>query len=392
MGRRLPAVPRPVLDKPTDQTRGFMRILVFLHDAFGGRGGIAKFNRDLLSALASHPATEEVVCLPRVIVEDEGVLPAKLDFRRAAARGNAAYMASMARVLASPGWFDLVICGHLRLMRLMRPLEWRRAAPFGLILHGVDAWEPFGGAEAARALARLDWFLAVSDFTKRRFCDWSGVPADKGLVVPNAVDLAHFTPGPKRPDLVQRYNLAGKSVLMGMGRLDARERYKGFDEVIEMMAAVRDSRPDLAYLICGDGSDRPRLEAKAKQLGIGDAVIFTGYVPEEDKVDHYRLADCFLLAGWGEGFGIVLIEAMACGIPAIASNLDASSEAVGDGKFGLVVNPRDRQQLFAAVEQALARPKTVPAGLETFSAASFERRIHELILDPLAARRGSSAS
>jgi phosphatidyl-myo-inositol dimannoside synthase len=218
------------------------------------------------------------------------------------------------------------------------------------------------------------------------------VPAAKGIVVPNAVDLGQFTPGPKRPDLVARYNLAGKSVLMGMGRLDARERYKGFDEVIEMMAAVRDQRPDLAYLICGDGSDRARLEAKAKQLGIAEAVIFTGYVPEAEKVDHYRLADCFLLAGWGEGFGIVLIEAMGCGIPAIASNLDASSEAVGDGKFGLVVDPRDRQQLFASVEQALARPKAVPQGLETFSDAAFERRIHQRILDPLAVRRGGSAA
>jgi phosphatidylinositol alpha-1,6-mannosyltransferase len=369
-----------------------MRILIFLHDSFGGRGGIAKFNRDLLGALASHTATEEVVCLPRVIVETVGPLPGKLDFRQEAARGNVAYLAAMARVMADRRWFDLVICGHLRLMRLMRPLEWRRPAPFGLILHGVDAWQPFGGAEARRALARLDWFLAVSDFTKQRFTEWSGVPAAKGIVVPNAVDLAAFTPGSKRPDLVARYGLAGRSVLMGMGRLDERERYKGFDEVIEMIAAVRDMRPDLAYLVCGDGSDRKRLEEKAKQLGIADSVIFTGYVPEAEKVDHYRLADCFLLAGWGEGFGIVLIEAMACGVPSIASNLDASSEAVSDGAFGLVVDPRDRTQLFAAVEQALARSKTVPPGLETFSAQAFEQRIHRLILDPLAERRGARSA
>jgi glycosyltransferase involved in cell wall biosynthesis len=154
---------------------------------------------------------------------------------------------------------------------------------------------------------------------------------------------------------------------------------------------VRDSRPDLAYLVCGDGSDRARLEAKAKQLGIADSVIFTGYVPEEEKVDHYRLADCFLLAGWGEGFGIVLIEAMACGVPAIASNLDASSEAVGDGTLGLVVDPRNREQLFAAVQQALARPKQVPPGLDTFSAQAFEQRIHRMILDPLAERGAGAA-
>src|SRR3954471_1638444 len=369
-----------------------MRILVLLHDAFGGRGGIAKFNRDLLTALASHPQVTDVVALPRVIVEAIGPLPDKLDYRAYAAGGKAAFLAAELAALATPRWFDLVICGHLRLLPLIQLLELRGRAPLGLVLHGVDAWEPYGGLAVRRGLKRLDWFLAVSEVTKQRFLAWSQVAARKGIVVPNAVDLAQFTPGPKNPALLARYGLAGKRVLMGMARLDARERYKGFDEVMEAMPTLLRPHPALAYMICGDGTDRARLEDKARTLGIAERVVFTGYVDEEEKIDHYRLADCFLLAGWGEGFGIVLIEAMACGVPAIASNLDASSEAVGDGKFGLVVNPRDRQQLFAAVEQALARPKTVPAGLETFSAASFERRIHELILDPLAARRGSSAS
>ena len=132
-------------------------------------------------------------------------------------------------------------------------------------------------------------------------------------MVPNAVDLAQFTPGPKNPALLARYNLAGKRVLMGMARLDARERYKGFDEVMDAMPTLLRSHPDLAYMICGDGTDRARLEAKARDLGIAERVVFTGYVDEAEKVDHYRLADCFLLAGWGEGFGIVLIEALSGG-------------------------------------------------------------------------------
>ncbi len=361
-----------------------MRILAFLHDAFGGRGGIAKFNRDLLLALTADPRVREVVCLPRIIAEAVGPLPAKLDYRAAAAGGKAAYLAAMAQAIARPGWYDLVICGHVRLLPLMLAIELKPAAPMGLILHGVDAWDPIGGWATRRALARLDWFLSVSDFTKRRFLAWSGVAAERGLVVPNAVDLAAFTPGPKDPALLARWGLAGRTVLMGLGRLDARERYKGFDEVMEAMPRLLPRHPDLAYLIAGDGSDRPRLEAKARSLGLADRVVFTGYLPEAEKVATYRLADCFLLAGWGEGFGIVLIEAMACGVPAIASPLDASAEAVGDGRFGLVVDPKDPEALAAAIDTALARPRHVPDGLDTFSFDAFQARIRRLIVDRVA--------
>jgi len=363
-----------------------MRILVLLHDAFGGRGGIAKFNRDLLTALASHPDVEDVVALPRVIVEAIGPLPDKLDYRAYAAGGKAAFLAAELGALATPRWFDLVICGHLRLLPLMQLLALRRRVPLGLVLHGVDAWDPYGGAAVRRGLQRLDWFLAVSDVTKQRFLAWSGVPPERGLVIPNAVDLARFTPGPKSPALLARYGLAGRRVLMGMARLDARERYKGFDEVIEAMPALLGRHPDLAYMICGDGTDRARLEAKARELGVAGRVVFTGWVDEAEKVDHYRLADTFLLAGWGEGFGIVLIEAMACGVPAIASRLDASCEAVGDGAFGLVVDPKDPADLIRGIESALAQPLgRVPPGLDTFSFHSFEARVHEKILGRLSA-------
>jgi len=364
-----------------------MRILVPLHDAFGGRGGIAKFNRDFLEGLCAHPAVDEVVCLPRIVVEDLGVMPAKLDFRMSAAGGKAPFMAALLALLAERRWFDLIVCGHLNLVPLMRPLELRGPAQRGLILHGVDAWAPHGGGQTRRGLSKLDWFLSVSRFTADKFIGWTGLDPSRSVIVPNSVDLARFTPGPKPAYLAERYGLTGRTVLMGMARLDAREKYKGFDEVIESLPELSKTYPDIAYMICGDGTDRARLEAKAREIGVADRVVFTGWIDEAEKVDHYRLADCFLLAGWGEGFGIVLIEAMACGIPAIASNLDASSEAVGDGSLGLVVNPKDPADLTRGIEAALARPRPfVPEGLEQFSKPAFDARVAKLILDPLAAK------
>ncbi|HEX8905123.1 MAG TPA: hypothetical protein VF771_09800, partial [Longimicrobiaceae bacterium] len=82
-----------------------MRLLVLLSDGFGGRGGIAQFNRDLLAALCDHPRCRQVVALPRVILDPPGPLPARLDFRTAAAGGKLAFARELARVLASGGEF-----------------------------------------------------------------------------------------------------------------------------------------------------------------------------------------------------------------------------------------------------------------------------------------------
>ena len=143
--------------------------------------------------------------------------------------------------------------------------------------------------------------------------------------------------------------------------------------------------PDVAYLVVGDGSDRERLEEKARALGVADRVVFTGNVPEAEKADHYRLADVYVMPSQGEGFGFVLLEAMACGIPVIASTLDGGREAVRDGQLGMLVDPADRDELKRAILDALRQPKgIVPAGLEHFSFRNFEARAHALFGQVLA--------
>jgi len=123
--------------------------------------------------------------------------------------------------------------------------------------------------------------------------------------------------------------LAGKTVVMTLGRLSASESYKGriykgIDEVLEAIPELTEEIVDVVYLVVRDGSDRRRLEEKAKSLGLTKHVVFTGYVPESEKVDHYRLADVFVMPSRVEGFGSVFLEAMACGVPVVASKADAS--------------------------------------------------------------------
>jgi glycosyltransferase involved in cell wall biosynthesis len=135
--------------------------------------------------------------------------------------------------------------------------------------------------------------------------------------------------------------------------LAAQERYKGFDEVIEIMPQLVRRFSTLKYLIVGDGPDRPRLEAKARTLGVSQHVVFAGYVPESDKVAYYNLADAYVMPSFGEGFGIVLIEAVACGIPVIGSRVDGSREALLDGQLGRLVDPRNQEELLKEVTAVL---------------------------------------
>jgi glycosyltransferase involved in cell wall biosynthesis len=117
-------------------------------------------------------------------------------------------------------------------------------------------------------------------------------------------------------------------------------------------------------------------------------VVFAGRIPESEKAAHYRLADAFVMPGYGEGFGIVYLEALACGIPVLASTLDASREALLDGEMGLLVDPRNPAELRRGLLQVLQQPRGgVPPGLEHFSYPSFVKRCHAIIDDlcPIAA-------
>lgn len=356
-----------------------MKLAAFLTDAFGGRGGIAKFNRDLLRALCRHPAVEQVTAYPRVMPDAPGALPAGLDYRTSATGGLRAYLRAAARGCWR-GRYDGVLCGHLHLLPLARAAAWRARAPLLLVIHGLEARDPSPHPWANRLAPTVDAFVSVSDFTKRRFVAWSGTEAAKGRVVPNGVARAPYGPGPKPATLAERYGLAGRTVLLTLSRLPVQEKCKGHDEVLEALPALAEERPDLAYLICGDGGDRPRLEAKAQRLGLSGRVVFAGYVPEEEKADHYRLADAFVMPGRTEGFGIVYLEALACGIPVVASSADASREAVRGGQLGEVVDPDDPADLRRGIQRALAGERgVVPDGLDYFSVERFEARWHRVV-------------
>jgi asparagine synthase (glutamine-hydrolysing) len=373
-------------------SRSKLNLIVLVSDAFGGFGGIAKFNRDLLTALSTHPEIGEITTLPRLALEKPGQLPAKVDFRLDGLGGKRRYVSAVLRTA-----FELrrtarkpaaILCGHINLLPAAVAAQRVCGGTLHLFMHGIEVWQPIGKLSGRICVRGLDGFIAVSELTKRRFLNWAGVQPERGRILPNCIDLSRFRPGARNPELLERYRLRGKTVLMTLGRLASEERYKGFDEVLDSMPRLLSKLPSLAYLIAGDGADRARLEAKASSLGISEFVVFAGRVREEEKVDHYRLADAYVMPSRGEGFGIVLLEAMACGIPVVASKIDGGAEALRGGALGTLVDPGNAQELEDAILRALARPRReVPVGLEYFSFGSFEARCHSLVDSVINGRR-----
>lgn len=355
-----------------------MKVLALLTDAFGGRGGLAKFNRDMLSATCRLEYCEEVVAFPRLLLDSVGSLPERLSYRTESAAGKAAYLSTVAKSMMRDGPFDLVICGHLNLLPLAAVVAAATGATLLLVIHGIEAWQP-RKFWPPWLVQRADHVVAVSEYTKQRFLGWSKLPLDRAHVVPNCVDLSNFTPGTKPLYLLRRYGLENRPVLLSVGRLDSRERYKGHDEVLEVLGELVGKFPRLAYLIVGDGDDRERLRRKAMHLGLEDVVKFTSYIQESEKPDHYRLADAFVMPGRGEGFGIVYLEALACGVPVVVSNRDASQEIVGGGLPGAIADPDDARSIVNAISAVLRRHPQPRADLSRFSIENFHEKWESLL-------------
>jgi glycosyltransferase involved in cell wall biosynthesis len=208
---------------------------------------------------------------------------------------------------------------------------------------------------------------------------WADLPEDKYTLLPNAIHLERYGQAKQRTELTARYQLAGSKVIMTLARLSSAERYKGVDEVLEVMPDLLAVEPTLKYLVAGDGADRARLEAKALALGLAERVIFTGRVPEIEKAEMFRLADAFVMPGRGEGFGFVFLEALACGIPVVGSQLDGSREALRDGLLGELVDPANLESVKHGILQALAKPKAIPDGLNYFSWPEFAGRVADAV-------------
>jgi phosphatidylinositol alpha-1,6-mannosyltransferase len=249
----------------------------------------------------------------------------------------------------------------------------------------IDSYD-FSRSRRRATLAKADKVVAVSRFTRDSLVALMGVDPGKITLIRNGIDLSRFTRRARRADLAARYGIEGRRVLLTVGRLSER---KGQDKVIEALPALRQAIPDLVYLLVGDGPLRALLEGQARALGVIDHVIFAGSVPHDEMADHYALADAFIMAnrelpsGETEGFGLVFLEANACGVPVIAGRAGGSVDAVTDEVNGLLVDGEEADEIVAAVTRVFAdgtlRARLVQQGLEVAAHSGWESRVRAFL-------------
>ncbi len=230
-----------------------------------------------------------------------------------------------------------VFCGHINLVPLVQGFCQPLGIPYTVLTYGKEVWEPLPKL-AQGGLQRASCLWTISRYSRDRACEANGLQPSRFALLPCAVDERLFTPGPKPPELIERYGLAGCKVLMTVARLWSGDIYKGVDVTIRALPEIAQTEPNVKYLVIGRGDDQPRLQGLAQELGVSDRVVFAGFVPTEELALHYRVADAYIMPSQ-EGFGIVYLEAMACGKPVLSGNADGSADPLQDGKLGWQVPP-----------------------------------------------------
>lgn len=239
---------------------------------------------------------------------------------------------------------DIVCIGSLHASYwILKIIKLWRDIPVIAYVHGEEIGSLFQrriyGKGPLTALRNADAVVSVSSFT-RSILIRHGIDPAKIHLVHNGVDLKRFTPGLKDADLIARYGLQDKHLLLTVGRLDER---KGHDIAIRAMSKVLSVFPNTVYFVVGEGEQRSSLEGLIRELDLSRHVFIRGSVTDDELLRWYRTCDLFLMPnrtladGDTEGFGLVFLEAGGCTKPVIGGAAGGVPDAIEDGVTGLLV-------------------------------------------------------
>jgi phosphatidylinositol alpha-1,6-mannosyltransferase len=229
-----------------------------------------------------------------------------------------------------------------------------------LISHGIEVWRPLTLFKKI-FLKKCDGIICVSNFTKHQMISRHHTDPALCTVLNNAVDPFMRKPESflKPAHLQKKYRItADDQVIFTLTRLSSSEQYKGHDQVIKAVSLLKLKFPQIKYVLSGqyDHAEEMRLNKLITQYQVGEQVILTGFIQEEELVDHFLLADIFVLPSKKEGFGIVFIEALSCGLPVICGNADGSIDAIANGELGTAIDADNISELETALDYYLQNP------------------------------------
>jgi glycosyltransferase involved in cell wall biosynthesis len=325
-------------------------ITLGLPEVFRSKGGIQRFGTFLLKAVAEFcigTGTYLRALSLNDVYSEQREIPKLVGANRNKIRFT---LDSIKSALSS----DLFLIGHVNLSpvgliaSILKP-----SLRYGVVTYGIDCWD-IKGTLTKMAMRKANAIISPSRFTREKL-ELQGFATQKLFTLPAAVDGNIFYPAPPSQRLIHKHNLAGKKVLLTVGRLARSERYKGHRILFEALKDLRKEFPGIVLIIVGEGDDRESLQKLVRVYGLGHHVIFAGIVSDNQLREYYNTCDLFVMPSKMEGFGIVYLEALACGKPVIAGNKNGSRDALLDGELGILIDPDDPKQLLRAMVKIISR-------------------------------------
>ena len=337
----------------------------------GGIGNVAAYHAQQLQRLGYAPQifTPEYKKLPSEEVRDVAVkrIPPLFTY------GNAAFVPSLSWMLEG---FD-VLHIHYPFFGGTEPIwlhrrKFKKRFNTKIVLHYHMDVVGTSTKHLVFSLHRfffLKKFLAMADRVLLTSLDYgkhsdiaqtlASTPS-KFIAVPNGVDTLHFQPQARNSDVQRKHGIAPTDkVILFVGGLDKAHYFKGIEYLLQAATRLRTASYNWKLVLVGQGDLLHTYASLAEQLNIRNRVIFAGYVPNPQLPAYYNLADVVVLPSVdkSEAFGMVLVEAMACGKPIIASNLPGVRTVVDEGINGFVFAPRDAQDLANKINHVIVHPE-----------------------------------
>ncbi|MEM6253801.1 MAG: glycosyltransferase [Cyanobacteria bacterium P01_D01_bin.156] len=358
---------------------------------FGFKGGEQVYNNFLLCSLKEvYPNSQITVFLKRdKNFDEDNFTPKNVQFY------CFGHLFGFLQILVFSVYFivlgiiqrpKVVISSHINFSPICYCLYLLTGIPFWIVAHGLEIWQ-LKGPLRRLSLHHAERTLAVSMYTFNRLLKEQNLDSNKVFLLRNTFDAGRFNLAPKPQRLLTKYGLkSNQPIILTVTRLAP---YKGYDKILHALPYIRYVIPNLHYVLVGKGEDKQRIEALIKKLELQNCVTLVGFVSDQELCDYYNLCDVFAMPSCGEGFGIVFLEALACGKPVLAGNQDGSIEPLLNGQLGCLVDPNNIHQIAYSLTQILSgnyankllyKPEKLRKKvLEEFGLTRFKSRLHDLI-------------